>query len=369
MKKSVFCLVMLAIWSLHGIGLFAQVEKNKQNVKTTTTVQVKPDTIKPAAEKPVTTKPNTIKPGTNKPVTKEPAIEQGKPVKPTTQTGNVPDPQRTIDPQQLINAGNPVVSSYENGNVNWTQQYVEATGYSVMDKAKYTIEGQAELMARQGAKVIAQRNLLEIVQGIRIVGETKVQDCVTKGDYVYTRIDGIIKGAEMVGDYVVKGNIVEVTMRVPLYQSPTGKGGIGDALLPTSKSLKVNPSPEPTPNINPNPEPTPTPVPNKETVTINPSLFPVVVDSCGSIIFDYRQYYDPSTGKIPQYIEVTQTVANLLGAGDKVDNVLQGVADAASGQIKIKGCSNDKNTGEKINKWVNIIGKVVDIGKWVVSLF
>lgn len=113
----------------------------------------------------------------------------------------------------------PVVEQYTNGNVNWSEQFIEAKGTSVIDNERFKIPAQAKAMAIRGAVVIAQRNLLEIINGVKITGETRVQDMIATNDYVYSRVDGLIKGAQQIGEPIEIDGLIEVTMRVPLYAS------------------------------------------------------------------------------------------------------------------------------------------------------
>jgi hypothetical protein len=263
----------------------------------------------------------------------------------------------TLDIKSILNKGKTVVTGNDTSKVNWTEQYIEAKGWTVMDKVTYTIEGQAELMARSGAIAVAQRNLLEIIEGVRVVGETTVKDCITTDDYVYKKVDGIVKGAEMVGEPVVKGNIVEVTMRIPMYQNKGASSSLAGTLLDPAKNiiakgLKVRPA-----------DSTNKQTSNKNAKGVNPSLFPVVVDSTGNIVFDYSKYFDPKSGKFPQYIEMTKEISDALNLNKESSQVISGAEQLASGQIKIP-----KEQTAKISKWVNIASKIIQIGKFALLL-
>lgn len=114
-----------------------------------------------------------------------------------------------------------VVEPVGPGEVDWTGKTIQATGTSVIDPAKP--RGQAYALAVRGAKVDAQRNLLETIKGVRVKAETQVEDLMVKSDYVTTRIDGVIKGAIIVGEpRETPDGMVEVTMEVPMYDA----GGI-----------------------------------------------------------------------------------------------------------------------------------------------
>ena len=72
------------------------------------------------------------------------------------------------------------------GDVDWGAGMIHATGKSVVDKTNANT-AQAILMAERGAVVDAQRNLLEITQGVRVNGETVVKDFITASDIVFPR--------------------------------------------------------------------------------------------------------------------------------------------------------------------------------------
>ncbi|MBF0589915.1 MAG: hypothetical protein HQL53_12385 [Magnetococcales bacterium] len=79
------------------------------------------------------------------------------------------------------------------GAINWSRGRVMAEGNG-MGKRK----GPSRLVAAQAcraATVDAQRNLLETVKGVRIEGETVVEDMILKSDIVKTKVSGVIRGA------------------------------------------------------------------------------------------------------------------------------------------------------------------------------
>ncbi len=243
---------------------------------------------------------------------------------------------------------NHVIEGNDTSQVNWTTQYIEAKGWSVMDTARFQIPDQAKAMARRGAIVDAQRNLLERIEGVRVVGETVVKDCVTQNDYIYTRLEGIIKGAELVGEPIIEGNTVEVRMRVPLYNDPNS---VANVIHPVINNNSVN-------NNNTNHS-----VSEGEEQVIfrmpgmgngNPvangnnngngkglggnggnnnnnnnggnSMFPKIMDENGNVLLDLKNYYDPSTGKFPQYMQLSKSVFETLNIpqGTQVIDLLQG---------------------------------------------
>ena len=60
------------------------------------------------------------------------------------------------DSSVINNIDNHIIEGNDTSQVNWTTQYIEAKGWSVIDTARFKIPGQAKLMARRGAVVDAQ---------------------------------------------------------------------------------------------------------------------------------------------------------------------------------------------------------------------
>lgn len=106
------------------------------------------------------------------------------------------------------------------GKVNWTAEYVEATGIGAPPERFYG-KPQARPMALRAAQLDAYRNLLEVVNGVRVTASTTVRDYATESDEINTQVEGMVRGAQPVKrDYLSDGT-VEVTLRVPLTGSFT----------------------------------------------------------------------------------------------------------------------------------------------------
>jgi len=75
--------------------------------------------------------------------------------------------------------------------------YVRATGYSAMSGGN---PAQARLMAQRGAKVDAERNLLEQIKGVQLESGTYVRDFITQSDEISTRVRGYIRNARVVSE-------------------------------------------------------------------------------------------------------------------------------------------------------------------------
>jgi hypothetical protein len=60
------------------------------------------------------------------------------------------------------------------------------------------VGAQREMMAKRAAVVIAQRALLEYMEGFALVSKTSVKDCVAESDQLKQAVSGFVKGAQVV---------------------------------------------------------------------------------------------------------------------------------------------------------------------------
>ncbi len=184
--------------------------------------------------------------------------------------------------------GSDFVQEMEHGKINWTDQYIEAEGSSIMDSSRFKLRNQAKLMAQRGAIVDAQRNLLEIVNGVLVEGQTTVKDLVVESDEVKTKVSGMLKGAVKVGKTTYEDGVATVRLRIPLYAD-----GLAEAVDTTHA-----PAPVPVdPNVPVVQDSLPKQVMLSVSGTYNPRLFPTLTDSQNKIIWDMAQSFDPTKGK------------------------------------------------------------------------
>ncbi|RJR25955.1 MAG: hypothetical protein C4582_02765 [Desulfobacteraceae bacterium] len=103
-------------------------------------------------------------------------------------------------------------------------------------------EGQSRYRAVRAAEVVAQRKLLEILQGINLYGVTTVKDGMLHSDAVATTVEGFLRGAVQCGDtYYPDKGYAEVCMRLNI----RGKGGLYDIILPIMKDKNIWPEKKP----------------------------------------------------------------------------------------------------------------------------
>jgi hypothetical protein len=179
------------------------------------------------------------------------------------------------------------VEPTSSGIINWTTSQVMATGIGA-PPALATSPAQARAMAERAAYVVALRNLLETVKGVRVDSQTVVSNFMVQSDVIRTRVSGIVQGAKVVKTQYMSDGSVEVQVAMPM------KGAFMDAIVPESfgkpfggplplvtrkpSDLKPTPlPPQPAKPTEPSKPPVPAPtVPGKKPEPIKPSIPPIV---------------------------------------------------------------------------------------------
>jgi len=101
------------------------------------------------------------------------------------------------------------------GNINWTTGEVYATGIGAPPPHAVNA-AQSRAMAERAARVVAYRNLLEAVKGVRVDSETVVENFMTKSDVIRTRVDGIVNGARIIKTNYMSDGAIEVIVAMPM---------------------------------------------------------------------------------------------------------------------------------------------------------
>lgn len=274
----------------------------------------------------------------------------------------IADPSLNDRPMPLPKGVTPYIEQEENGQINWTQQFIEAEGEGIIDNERFKNPAQARAMAIRGATVVAQRNLLEIVKGVTVTSETTVEDLIATSDKIITRIEGVVKGAQMVGKPVVADGAVKVRLRMPLYAS----NGLAPAVADVTPAPTPAPGADTTPAQLAQPSSPQTKAPDKGLAfnlngkSFDPALFPVVTDSAGNVLLDTRQIYDPTKGQFPQVVNATRQV--LEAAGFKKGVEIIDVISAKDGKIVID------NKGKSKFPWDKVLNTVKTVGKFLLML-
>jgi len=116
-----------------------------------------------------------------------------------------------------------------NGATNWTKFVVTATGIGI-PSPEATTAFHAKAMARRAALVVAYRNLLEIIQGIRVDSVTTVNNYMVQDDLVKTKVAGFVKGAKIVDEKEMADGSFQITLEMPL------TGELPAAIIPRPSS-------------------------------------------------------------------------------------------------------------------------------------
>src|SRR5512139_2950167 len=80
------------------------------------------------------------------------------------------------------------------GKVDWTTGVVTAVGIGA-PPANAANPAQARAMAERAAQVVAYRNLLEAVKGVRVDSTTTVENFMVTSDVIRTQVSGFVQGA------------------------------------------------------------------------------------------------------------------------------------------------------------------------------
>ncbi|MEI6207266.1 MAG: hypothetical protein WCP20_10815 [Desulfuromonadales bacterium] len=107
----------------------------------------------------------------------------------------------------------------------FTQDAILVVGEGVPKKG--TTGGQKRLTAITAAKVIAQRRLVELLEGVAVVSETTVKDSELASDIIKTAVTGFIKGTQPV---IEEWNATEETALVILRMGMSGPKSFGSLM-------------------------------------------------------------------------------------------------------------------------------------------
>jgi len=102
------------------------------------------------------------------------------------------------------------------GGIDWSEGFVYATGRAV-PPPEAASPAQARLMAERAAKVDAQRNLVEVLKGVRVASETTVRDFMQASDRIETSVSGVVKGAVPVETKYEDDGSLSVRLKAPLW--------------------------------------------------------------------------------------------------------------------------------------------------------
>jgi hypothetical protein len=118
----------------------------------------------------------------------------------------------------------------DHGRIDWDKGVLYATGLGAVSN-KEPNDAKAYLRARSFAIMDARRNMLAVVDHVKIDSRTTGADYEASSDVITQEIRGIVKGTQVVGERKIRiGNasMIEVTVATPMY----GDRGIASVFLP-----------------------------------------------------------------------------------------------------------------------------------------
>lgn len=146
----------------------------------------------------------------------------------------------------LLSGGSGVLATAQDGNsglvrnetehgwVDWTNGVIRARGLGVPpDNAVNATH--AHEMAKRAGRVVAYRNLLEIVEGIHVDSHTLVKNYMVESDTINTQVKGIVHGARVTEEKSFPDGSYLVTVEMKI------EGGLQQTVVPASKEPPVSP--------------------------------------------------------------------------------------------------------------------------------
>ncbi|MEW6671514.1 MAG: LPP20 family lipoprotein [Thermodesulfobacteriota bacterium] len=137
-----------------------------------------------------------------------------------------------------------LIEKMGSGSINWSKGLVVAKGIGAPPQQYYG-KPQARPTALRAARLDAMRNILEVIQGVRIDSTTTVKNFATESDVITSKVEGMVQGAKVVKQEYMSDGTVEVIVEMSLY------GGFSQLVLPaeikqvdTVRSTAPEPRPE-----------------------------------------------------------------------------------------------------------------------------
>lgn len=93
--------------------------------------------------------------------------------------------------------------------INWTQGFILCEGESAQNQGKYA--------ANLSAKVISQRNMLEVIKGVNITSEITIKSGLDSSEIIKSRVEGIVRGVQVISskyDRNTKSSVVTTKLEL-----------------------------------------------------------------------------------------------------------------------------------------------------------
>lgn len=206
---------------------------------------------------------------------------------PALTVASIPLPElELIHPANGVALPGEVEETLPDGDIDWSGNTVRAAGTGVVDTGNPN-SAQALLMAERAAVVVAQRNLLELVKGVRVDSETRVENFMTDYDVIYTRVQGIVRNARQIGSarYDSITGVVEVELEMEIY-GPQGLSGALSAALGSTDIGAVSMSPQTREFL----DQYSGLIIDGGQAGLQPSMYPKIYDENGRLLLDTKNY-------------------------------------------------------------------------------
>lgn len=135
-----------------------------------------------------------------------------------------------------------VMADPANNVIDWEKGVVRATGLAA-GNAKTKNKGLQRAQAKRAARMDAQRNLAEAVEGVHVDSESTMKDLMLVNDVVRTHVNATIKGMSEIDSRYYDDGTAEVTLEMPIFGA--SKSVAEAAFIPVREEPKV-PFPQPT---------------------------------------------------------------------------------------------------------------------------
>jgi hypothetical protein len=128
----------------------------------------------------------------------------------------------------------------------WQSGIITAKGEGIGDPRKTRLKAKARIFAMKAASLDAKRNLLSIIQGVKISSGTVVKDLELESDQIAARVKGMLRGAFVIKrnvEYMEDAYVAEVIVGLCLNASVTkcqGRPNLASALIRNVKRPAPN---------------------------------------------------------------------------------------------------------------------------------
>ena len=174
--------------------------------------------------------------------------------------------------------------------INWEKGVIRASGLAA-GKASTKNKGLRRAQAKQAAKMVAQRNLAESVEGVQVTSDASARDLELEYDIIKTSVNATIKGMTEISTQYFNDETCEVVLEMPLFGS--SRSLAKSVFLPFREEQKED-FPKPSVTVNIMNEPTASRqkytglIIDCRGMNLNPVMSPVIKNADGQAIYGHK---------------------------------------------------------------------------------